>query len=81
MGDAASFVCQETPDDFPAGSDDAYVSIIATEEQAFGARTYAGYLIILEERSRLVVAELHLADFEEVECFPLTSHPLVAGRV
>jgi hypothetical protein len=64
-------MCLETPDHFPAPADNAYVSIVATEEQALRARAHAGYLVILEDRSRLVVAELDLADIEEVECFPL----------
>ncbi len=64
-------MCLEAPDDFPARANYAHVSIVAAKEKAFGAGAHAGDFVILEERSRLVVAELDLADFEEVECFPL----------
>ena len=71
MGDATRLVCVEASYDLPAGADNAHVAIIATEEQTVGAGAYAGYLVVLEEGPRLVVAGLDLADLEEVECFPL----------
>lgn len=71
MGDAAGLVSLEAPQDLPARADDAYVTVIATEEQAIGAGADAGDLVVLEEGACLVVAELDLADLEEVECFPL----------
>lgn len=69
----ARLVSQEAPDHLPGRPDDAYVAIEAAEEETVGAGADAGYLVVLEEGPRLVVAQFDLAHFKEVECFPLCS--------
>ena len=80
MGDATRLVCMEASYDLPAGTDDAHVAVIATKKQTVGTGAYTGYLVILEEGARLVVAGLDLADLEEVECFPLRNQVEQAAR-
>jgi hypothetical protein len=71
VGDSAGIVRLEAAGNLPTGPDDANISIKGTEEQAVGAGANARYLVVLEEGSCLVVAKLDLANFEEIECFPL----------
>ena len=81
MGDAPRFVGVETPDHFPAGAYYAHVSIFAAEEKALGTGAYARDFVVLEERPCLIVAELDLADFEEVECFPLARKSISYNQI
>jgi len=71
--DATGIVRPEASHDLPASPDNAYISIVAAENQIFGACTDARYLIAFEEGARLIVGESDCGDLEEVEGLPLQS--------
>lgn len=66
-----SFVRLERPQHLEGRRQDADKAIIASEEEAFGPRANTADLVVLEKGAALVVWWLDLADFEEIECFPL----------
>ena len=49
----------------------AHRAIMTSKEKTLGTRADAAYFIVVEEGFGLVVGRIDLADFEEIERFPL----------
>jgi hypothetical protein len=57
--------------DLKVRREDPNYTIVATKEQIVGSRADATDLIILQKRRAFIIWRLDLANFEEIEGFPL----------
>lgn len=71
MCNRANLVRLECSQDLEGWREDTDKAIIASKEETIGSRAYAADFIVLEEGLALVIGRFDLADFEEIERFPL----------
>ena len=65
-------VCLEGPQNLERRREDSDNAIMGSEEEILRPRAYTAYFVGFQERPGLVIGSFDLANFEEIERFPLS---------
>jgi hypothetical protein len=67
----SSVVCLKSSQYLEGRRKNSHDAIVTSKEEVLGSRAHAADFAVLEEGLALIVRRIDLADFEEIERFPL----------